>query len=101
MSFMEPEIVFGQWVEIEGEIGTEFIDADLIGDIEPYQGPSIPVPEAIADYCENRTVTEVKIVDGFGARFSAPGYLDRTEWAVFQTEAEAEAYLAEQQDDDD
>src|ERR1022692_2294865 len=65
---MEPQIVFGRWVKIEGDF-TEYVDADLIGDIEPYQGLSIPVPESLADYCENRTVTEIKVIEGYGARF--------------------------------
>lgn len=100
MPFMEPQIVFG-WVQVEGNIGTEFIDADLVGDVEPYQGPSIPVPEPLATYCENTTATEIKVIEGYGARFSAPGYLDRTDWAVFSTEEEAQEYLDEQADDDD
>lgn len=100
MSFMEPQIVFGRWVEVEGNIGTEFVDADLVGEIEPYQGPAIPIPEALDMYCENCTVTEIKVIEGYGARFSAPGYLDRTDWAVFETEEEAQEYLDEQIEDD-
>jgi len=37
----------------------------------------------------------VETVTGYGARLSAPGYLDCTDWAVFGTVAEAEAYLDE------
>ena len=99
MSFMEPQIVFGRWVKIEGDF-TEYVDADLIGEIEPYQGPSILVPEPIADYCENRTTTEIKVIEGYGARFSAPGYMDCTPWTVFKTEDEAQEYLDGQADDD-
>ena len=32
-------------------------------------------------------------VPAWGARLSAPGYLDCTEWCVFDTEAEAAQYL--------
>ena len=32
---------------------------------------------------------------GYGARLSAPGYLDCTDWCVFDTEQEAIDYLAE------
>jgi hypothetical protein len=101
MPFMEPEIVFGRWIEVDGNVGTEFIDADLVGDIEPYQGPAIAIPEPLATYCENRTATEIKVVQGYGARFSAPGYLDHTDWCVFETEKEAQDYLDEQTEDDD
>jgi hypothetical protein len=40
-------------------------------------------------------------VKGFGARLSAPGYLDCTEWTVFDTEDEAREYLAENYPDED
>ncbi len=39
-------------------------------------------------------------VEGYGARLSAPGYMDCTEWCVFATEKEAREYLAEMYDDD-
>ena len=100
MSFMQPQIVFGRWVQVEGNVGTEIIDADLVGEIEPYQGPAIPTPDSLADYCENTQVSEIKVVEGYGARLSAPGYLDCTPWSVFETEEEAQVYLDEQQEDD-
>lgn len=100
MPFMQPQIVFGRWVQVEGNVGTEFIEADLVGDVEPYHGPAISIPETLADYCENRTVTEIKVIEGWGARFSAPGYLDRTDWAVFPSQNEAQAYLDEQVEDE-
>lgn len=100
MSFMQPEIVFGSWIEVDGPCGTEWIDSDLVGQVEDYHGPAVVVEEPLATFCENRTVTDIKTVRGWGARLSAPGYLDKTDWAIFQTRAEAEAYLAEQQEDD-
>lgn len=99
MGFMEPEIVHGRWIEVDGTCGTEWIPADLVGDVEEYHGPAVAVPDSLADYCENRSVILVKIIDGYGARFSAPGYLDCTPWTVFQTEAEAQEHLDEQQED--
>jgi hypothetical protein len=101
MPFLEPEIVFGKWIEVDGNQGTEFIDADLVGEIESYQGPAIPVPAELSDYCENRTVTEIKVIEGWGARFSASGYMDCTPWCVFETEKEAQAYIDEQTEEDE
>jgi hypothetical protein len=100
MAFMQPELVFGSWVQVEGPCGTEWVDADLVGEVEDYTGPAIPIPEPLAAYCENKTATEIKTVDGWGARLSAPGYLDATPWTVFETEEEAQEYLVEQQEDD-
>lgn len=53
----------------------------------------------LAPYFENVKVWFAEIQSGFGARFSAPGYLDKTEWSVFDTAEEAEAFLAEEQDE--
>jgi len=47
--------------------------------------------EAQAQYPDLK-VTEV---EGYGARMSAPGYLDCTEWAVFDTPEKANEYLDE------
>ena len=41
------------------------------------------------------TIQSWENIQGYGARLSAPGYLDCTEWAVFDTVEEALSYLAE------
>lgn len=52
---------------------------------------------------ENHDVSEdeIETIIGFGARLSAPGYLDCTEWAVFDTEKEAQDYLDEYYPEDE
>lgn len=40
------------------------------------------------------------IVWGYGARFSAPGYMDCTDWNVFETEEEAEQYFEDEREDE-
>ena len=77
MSFMQPQIRKGRWALID------------IGHGEEVWTPSEYV-ETTDKVVERRT--------GFGARLSAPGYLDCTEWTVFETEEEAAAYLADQFD---
>jgi hypothetical protein len=58
--------------------------------------PEEELPEiAFARDVLGNIYARVEIVTGFGARLSAPGYLDCTDWAVFDTIAEAEAYLDE------
>jgi len=42
------------------------------------------------------TDEDISVAKGFGARLSAPGYLDCTEWAVFDTLEEAREYIQEQ-----
>jgi hypothetical protein len=40
-------------------------------------------------------------IKGYGARLSVPGYLDCTEWSVFDTKEEAEKYLDEMSGEED
>ncbi len=114
MAHMEPEIVYGQWILVDGPAGTEHIEADLVGQVEEYPKPGqpgtgdepggerqpIPIPDELQAYVENTTAWEIKVVSGWGARLSAPGYLDATPWTVFETEEEARAYLADEQADE-
>ena len=46
-------------------------------------------------------IYSVECKEGWGARLSAPGYMDCTEWAVYDTEEEARAELEEMYPDDD
>jgi hypothetical protein len=39
------------------------------------------------------SINEYERIQGYGARLSAPGYLDCTEWVVFDYRAEAVEYL--------
>lgn len=94
---------FQNWIRVETTHGTEWVDsaslslfvrdsdtkthamsgrerADTIKKIQPYT-------EGTPMSWEN--------FKGYGARLSAPGYLDCTEWTVFDTEEEAREYLAE------
>jgi hypothetical protein len=89
MGFMEQQIVGPcDWWEADTREGIFFIpQSDFSKDfvIEQY------------DIDESDVTTR----HGFGARMSAPGYMDCTEWCVFDTEREAEAYLAEYYEDDE
>lgn len=94
MSFMQPQIVFDEWWKVETDDGTLFLPVDVVGDgalkpidFIPYiESGKPPAPDAY------------DLIEGYGARLSAPGYLDCTEWVVFATEAEAEEYLKETYD---
>lgn len=90
MAFMVPEYLKGDWYEVETNCGTEVVPADLtdgtVGDL--------------AQYIEGSRIGEVTKRHGVGARLSAPGYMDCTEWSVFDTIEEARAFIAEQYDAD-
>lgn len=94
MAFMERQVVHGDWLRVETDNGTEFIPADL-ADKDDW--------DDIAQYIEGdvESIEDVEGVTGWGARMTAPGYLDCTPWSVFDTKQEAEDYLTEQYGDED
>ena len=55
----------------------------------------MPTLDKIKDYIENIELWEIVQCRGFGARLTAPGYLDCTDWCVLDTEQQAVDYLAE------
>jgi len=92
--FMQPVVQFGEWYELETEMGTEVVPGDLVGSVDPDDD----VMELFGDYIEGDDIYEVQLTKGYGARLSAPGYLDATEWTVFDTEQEAWDFLEEMYD---
>lgn len=89
MSFMQRQIIKGDWYKCETTAGTEFIEADLVS---PNEEADLSL---LGRYTEGE-VTDMEVLRGwYGARLSAPGYMDRTDWACFKTEKEAQDYLDE------
>ena len=78
MAFMERQVVFGTWLEVDSAEGIVFIP---VGEFE------------ITPDMMPRDWWTIEVLTGYGARLSAPGYLDCTEWTVFGTEAEAHQFL--------
>lgn len=77
-SFMQPEILHAPFVEIE------MIDGETC---------AIPL-DCFNWFDMSETLKELEIKrNAYGARTHAPGYLDSTEWTVFDTEEEALEYL--------
>ena len=109
--FMKPQIEFGEWLEVDGACGIEVIPADLVC-IPKWMTPDFDydcmeedsdlrnVLSALEDFIESNVddVTSVQLIEGYGARLSAPGYMDATAWTVFKTRDEAEEFLREEYD---
>jgi len=104
MSFMKPEITeLCSWYEIDGNMGVEFVLFDLVGEInldEFDDYSNHPIPAQLADYVETSQATHIQLVEGFGARMSAPGYMDCISWCVYPSIEEAKAHLEEIYSDD-
>jgi hypothetical protein len=85
--FMQPQVIYGTWHQVDGTCGVESFPADYFS-----------LPEALANYSGD--VWESETIRGYGARLSAPGYMDCTEWTVFASRVDAEEYLADMYDVD-
>jgi hypothetical protein len=84
MSFMNPVVQKGEWWKVETNNGTDFIPLDIaptVKDLKPFLGGQ-------------KILSKEKIM-GYGARLSASGYMDCTEWCVFDSEKAAWSYLLE------
>ena len=112
---MKQQIFEGKWVEVECIDGTWAIPAALdggegIGSPNGWDGKytskltNVNTFQALAlfyeIYCPGRSIISFEIKHGFGARLSAPGYLDSTNWVLFDTVPEALVYLEELQNGD-
>lgn len=81
--FMKPVIYYGRFFECETDYGTEFVDQDLIGET------ANPSAKELEQFTEGFKPEFVQVVDGYGYYLSAPGYMDRTELSVCETEQQA------------
>jgi hypothetical protein len=93
MAFMSYEITRKQdWWKVEDN-GTNFYPCEYFSKAEVYK-----LHDLVEDEDEGELIEQIK---GYGARLSAPGYLDCTEWGVYDTKAEAKAALDEMYGDDE
>jgi hypothetical protein len=109
-SFMQRQITGLQnWLRVETTHGTDFVDsASLCLFVRNSDCPSQPLTEdekfntvtKIQQYTDGEPQSWENI-KGYGARLSAPGYLDCTEWTVFDTREDAEKYLEENYPEDE
>lgn len=93
MPFMEAGAEYFSMFHIETSIGTEMVPAELVGDN--------PDAEKLQAYLEGEpgAPLEMEKRTGWYANFSAPGYLDRTDYiGPFASAEKALDALAEQYD---
>ena len=90
MSFMQPEIIKGQWIIIDGNKGTTL-----------YPFPDFSIDQAIFDYGKDGFCS-VELAKGWAGRLSASGYLDCMDWnGPFTTKKACSDALKTLHDDDD
>jgi hypothetical protein len=110
MGFMQEVITDKQrWIELDGTCGTTALPIDVFTKVQiaiadSVDGDDNAEPDDLTahfgEYYEG-TVQSVSVREGYGARLSAPGYLDCTEWCVFDTPEEAQEYLTEMYGEDE
>ena len=109
MAHMQPEIVHGLWLRVDTQNGTWWVPEDLVGPVFLKQDVAYEVDwlnleedsnlrvlvNDLEDYVEaDRTeIYELTLIEGWGGRMSAPGYMDRTEWIVLPNRDDVEAVL--------
>lgn len=92
MSFMQRQIDLGDWYVCETIYGTEVVDAELV---------NAKTTEDLQMYCEGTVKSFELVKNKFGARLSASGYMDCTDWVIFDTRKEAQEYLDETYPEDE
>jgi hypothetical protein len=109
-NFMQHQITgLENWVKVETTQGTEYVPS---GQLALFVRDSQTLTHPMSADERWATVTKLQPyvsgepqewenIKGYGARLSAPGYLDCTEWTVFDTEEEAREYLDENYSDDE
>lgn len=106
MSYMQPQIRYGLWVRADFSDGVFFAHADSVSPL-PSVGYTLREEDAgfddLLDAVSNTlggsgVPDSLEVIEGWGVRLSAPGYMDCTDWSVFTTESEANKFLAEYYD---
>ena len=99
MAFMEQQIRHDEWVEAQLHDGsTEWVSTEALNGGRRF-GIDITTMRALGYF--TGPVASAHVRFGYGARLSAPGYLDCTDWVVFDTREEAQQYLNEVYPEDD
>jgi len=109
MAFMEPEYIKDDFIEIETDSGTWFVPESCSGIPREWMFVSNRyrivnlgddgfknIAAFYGDYVgggPKSIITVSYIANQVGCRLSAPGYLDCTEWSVFDTIQEARAFI--------
>lgn len=102
--FMQPQIGYDTWAVIETENGIYFVSITDCGSPSAWNYSTVNFGICLAnvasyygDYVPSGedSISEISYREGYGARLSASGYMDCTEWTVYDTEMEAIEFLIE------
>lgn len=110
-SFMEKVVYEDFAFEVESDGGTQIVPVDFVGSLGLAEGQSVTpesegfdqIVDALSEFFEGPAgnVHSVTLRKGWLARMSAPGYMDATDWMIFDTEEEANEELDRLYGDDE
>lgn len=115
MAFMVLQTQLDVWYDIETESGESFLIPESVCGYLPIPSGHTDVSEddctpedwecicsQVRDYTDGEPVSEVSARSGYCGRYSAPGYMDCTDWCgPYETEKEAEKEAREIYGDDE
>lgn len=90
-SFMQPVVIFGDWWKIETDRDGTVVLPAMLFDLD----------DVMREYPETFLEGIEKVENKYGARMSAAGYMDCTDWTIHDSEKEGYDYLAEMYGDED
>ena len=110
MSFMEQQIEYGTWLQVNTTNGIECIPSMLFNEEQVRKILDNDDPDPDRDAMKilygllsgfmSSVPYSAELIDGYGARMSAPGYMDCKEWSVFSDVLAAQEYLTEMYGDE-
>lgn len=106
--FMKPETYQDTAYVVDTQQGISIVPADLVGDLGLKLGDYIEkddprfdkAKKALEDLVDGTEFNSIEMKRGWLARMSAPGYLDATEWGLYDTEKEAKDDLKQMYQED-
>ena len=97
MAFMVPEYLEDTWYEIDTTAGITAVPQSVTGKYKGKKDDPKAIYKFFGDYLEVFKADDVWSLEvrkkAIGVRLQAPGYLDATDWSVFDTDEEAREYL--------
>jgi hypothetical protein len=81
------------WLRLESRDGDTYVDPTILNADEKISvlAEDNNAPFLLRKYSAHGDVVDFDMMEGFGVRWNAPGYLDCGEWDVFIFEDEAKA----------
>ena len=94
MGHMQPQIVGPtEWWQVETTDGTCWVQCEFVG---RENVKAVDLLDYLPEGChDTQDIMNWEFFSGYGARLSAPGYTDCTDWTCFDTQQEAHDHLAE------